>query len=265
MILTNLPPRSPYHFVNNRPWPILAGLGALGLTSILICYFYTKWSIGALIRLLFTILVSFHWWRDIAREGSQDGIHTFKVQDGLRLGLILFIVSEVIFFSSFFWAFFYSGSNALEVSSLVWPPKALQAIDPQSAPLINTFILLISGIAATAVHSALPSRSILESGINLLFAILLGIWFAGVQWIEYGDAGFTLTDRVFGSTFFVATGFHGAHVIIGATALIACLLRNQILHFTNTRHFGFEAAAWYWHFVDVVWLFLFVVVYWWRS
>lgn len=261
---TKLPYRTPYHLVNISPWPAFVGLGTLILTSSIICLFYTKWTTGLKIRAFIVLVISLLWWRDVAREGSQEGIHTFKVQDALRLGLILFIISEIIFFSSFFWAFFYSGYNALESRSLIWPPTGVHAIHPQSAPLVNTVILLISGIAATAVHRALPTRNRKGSSLWLFVAILLGAWFAGVQWIEYGDAGFRLADRVFGSTFFVATGFHGAHVIIGATALSACLLRRLINQFTNTRHFGYEAAAWYWHFVDVVWLFLFIVVYWWR-
>ena len=205
------------------------------------------------------------WWRDIIREATFEEQHTFSVQRGLRLGMILFIVSEIMFFFAFFWAFFHSSlSPAFNIGG-VWPPVAIEAIQTSGIPLTNTFFLLSSGATVTWAHHAIIVRAKKQAIIGLILTVILATIFTGFQGIEYFDAPFTITDSVFGSCFYMATGFHGFHVFVGTISLIVSLIRIVFNHFTSTHHFGFESAAWYWHFVDVVWLFLFVTVYWWGG
>ena len=180
------------------------------------------------------------------------------------MGIILFIVSEILFFFSFFWAYFHSSlSPAIEIGQS-WPPLGIIPFNPFDIPLLNTIILVSSGLTVTWSHHAILNNNYKERTIRLLITILLGIYFSALQLIEYIEAPFTISDSVYGSRFFVATGFHGLHVIIGTIFLFFTFYRINLLHFSSIHHFGFEAAAWYWHFVDVVWLFLYVSIYWWR-
>lgn len=255
--------RHPYHLVDPRPWPLTSSLGALLLTSGLVKWFYF-FSIDLFILGVLSVILSIiQWWRDVIREGTFQGLHTSKVQRGLQWGIILFIISEVIFFFSFFWAFFHSRlSPSLELGR-VWPPVGVQPFNPFNIPLLNTAILLRSGATVTWAHHRLLHREHSEAVFRLALTVILGLYFTRLQAFEYIEAPFSIADSVYGSTFFVATGFHGLHVIIGSTFLIVCLGRLIKAHFSSTHHFGFEAAAWYWHFVDVVWLFLYVSIYWW--
>jgi heme/copper-type cytochrome/quinol oxidase subunit 3 len=187
------------------------------------------------------------------------------VQKGLSMGMILFIVSEVMFFFGIFWAFFHSSlSPNIEIGA-VWPPKGIVTFDAWKIPLLNTIILLTSGASVTWAHHALVAGNRSETTLGLIFTVCLGLVFTMFQAYEYSHALFTIRDTVYGSVFFLATGFHGFHVIIGTIFLFACLLRHLNYHFTTKHHLGFEAAAWYWHFVDVVWLFLFISIYWWGA
>ncbi len=205
------------------------------------------------------------WWKDVSSEGAIQGLHSAIVELGLRYGIILFIVSEVLFFTSFFWAFFHrSLAPTIELGS-VWPPLGVRPFNPLEVPLLNTIILLSSGIRVTWAHHALMSGRHARAFKGLLITVILGLYFTALQALEYYEASFSLADGAFGSTFFVATGFHGLHVIVGTLFLLVCLLRIKRGHFSPSHHFGFEAAAWYWHFVDVVWLFLYMVIYWWGS
>lgn len=214
---------------------------------------------------LFFIVIMFAWFWDVVVEGTYQGHHTKVVQRGLRYGMILFIVSEVMFFFGLFWAFFHSSlSPGIEIGA-VWPPKGIIPFDPWKIPLLNTIILLTSGASITWAHHALVAGNRVEVIDGLLLTVLLGGIFTVFQAYEYAHAFFTIKDTVYGSVFYLATGFHGFHVIIGTIFLAVCLVRHFYYHFTNTHHFGFEAAAWYWHFVDVVWLFLFISIYWWGS
>ena len=221
-------------------------------------------------RLLMTgfvtiLYVMYTWWRDIIREATFEEQHTFSVQRGLRLGMILFIVSEIMFFFAFFWAFFHSSlSPAFNVGG-VWPPVAIETVQTSGIPLTNTFFLLSSGATVTWAHHAIIVRAKKQAIIGLILTVILAAIFTGFQVLEYLDAPFTIADSVFGSCFYMATGFHGFHVFIGTISLLIALIRIVLNHFTSTHHFGFESAAWYWHFVDVVWLFLFVTVYWWGG
>lgn len=255
----------PFHLVNPRPWPLTRSLGAFLLTRGLIKWFHIYSIDLFLVGVLSIILSIIQWWRDIIREGTFQGLHTEKVQRGLQWGIILFIISEVLFFFSFFWAFFHSRlSPSLELGS-VWPPAGVIPFNPFNIPLLNTAILLGSGATVTWAHHSLLHRQHTEGVYGLALTVILGIYFTRLQAFEYLEAPFTIADSVYGSTFFVATGFHGLHVIIGSTFLLVCLYRLTSAHFSTKHHFGFEAAAWYWHFVDVVWLFLYISIYWWGS
>jgi cytochrome c oxidase subunit 3 len=207
----------------------------------------------------------FLWWTDVVREGEFQGHHSPVVQIGLRYGMALFIASEVMFFVAFFWAFFDSALFPKAATGGHWPPSGIMPLDPLAIPLLNTLILLTSGCTVTWAHHALRQND--RNGLiqGLALTVMLGIMFTSFQAWEYAHAPFGFKDGIYSSTFFMATGFHGFHVIIGTTFLIVCLVRAIKGHFTPDHHFGFEAAAWYWHFVDVVWLFLFTFVYIWGS
>ncbi len=255
-----------FHLVDPSPWPLISAFSALMLTfgGVLYMHGYANtylWKFG-LTMILFMMYV---WWRDIIREGTIEGQHTGIVQKGLRMGMILFIVSEIMFFFAFFWAFFHSSFNPSVAIGGVWPPAFLTILDPWKVPLLNTVILLSSGATVTWAHHAIVWGSKSHAMIALMYTILLAIVFTGLQGFEYVTSPFSISDSVYGSTFFLATGFHGFHVFVGTCFLTVCLYRIFCNHFTREHHFGFEAAAWYWHFVDVVWLFLFLTIYWWGS
>ncbi|MCL2428847.1 MAG: cytochrome c oxidase subunit 3 [Alphaproteobacteria bacterium] len=260
--------KQPYHLVDPSPWPLLGSLGGglVVLGIILAAHFgsYIALVLGALI----VFATMFFWWRDVIRESSTPGLHSPVVRLGLRYGMTFFIASEVMFFVGFFWAYFnfalfpenVAGAPAIAAS---WPPAGVHTFDPFHFPFLNTMILLLSGTTITWAHHCLieNDRKGLLWGLGL--TILLGISFTTFQAIEYSDAPFKFSGGgVYPSVFFLATGFHGFHVIVGTTFLIVCWLRARAGQFTPERHFGFEAAAWYWHFVDVVWLFLFICIYW---
>ena len=256
-----------YHLVDPSPWPIVASFGALMLTMGGVLYmhkFIGGWNL--LIQGFFVIIfVMYAWWRDIIREATFEDQHTAVVQKGLRLGMILFIVSEIMFFFAFFWAFFHSSVSPTYNIGGVWPPKAINTIDTFTIPLTNTFFLLTSGATVTWSHHALLSRAKKHTLISLILTLILASLFTGLQGLEYINAPFNISDGVYGSCFYLATGFHGFHVFVGTIALFVSFIRIILNHFTNRHHFGFESAIWYWHFVDVVWLFLFISVYWWSN
>ena len=264
----------PYHLVDPSPWPLVGAISALVLAVGAIMYMHEidggiVMGIG-LIMCLGTMAV---WWRDVIKEGEHGGHHTTTVQLGLRYCMVLFIASEVMFFVAWFWAFFDASLYADEAIQIArvehtggtWPPQGVEVFNPWHLPLINTIILLTSGTTVTWAHHALKENK--RGGLiwGLILTVLLGVCFTAVQAYEYGHAAFGFTDGIYSSTFFMATGFHGAHVLIGSIFLIVCLGRSLVGHFKPDHHFGFEAAAWYWHFVDVVWLFLFFAIYWWGG
>jgi heme/copper-type cytochrome/quinol oxidase subunit 3 len=179
--------------------------------------------------------------------------------------MILFIVSEIMFFVAFFWAFFHSSFNPSPAIGGVWPPAYIVTLDPWKIPLLNTLILLSSGASVTWAHHSIVLGSKTQAIWALITTVVLAVIFTALQGYEYATAPFSISDSVYGSSFYMATGFHGFHVFIGTCFLAVCLFRLYHNHFTREHHFGFEAAAWYWHFVDVVWLFLFITIYWWGS
>jgi len=256
-----------YHLVTPSPWPFV-----ISITSLLIpvgainyMHFYSYGLFMLFYGIFSTVVVMAIWWRDVIREATFEGMHTVVVQRGLKIGFILFIVSEVMFFFAFFWAFFHSSlSPAIEIGS-IWPPRGIVVFNPWGIPLYNTYILLLSGVSITAAHHMMISGNSFESKLNFIKTISLAVLFTLLQIFEYSESPFSISDGIYGSVFYMATGFHGMHVIIGTMFIAVCFVRLIFGHFTTTHHIGFEAAAWYWHFVDVVWLFLFVSIYWWGS
>lgn len=255
----------PFHLVDYSPWPLSGAIGVLTLVTGIVKWFH-NFNLNLLILgYLITLLTIYQWWRDICREGTLQGKHTILVSKGLRWGIILFIISEVFFFLSFFWAFFHRSLSPNIEIGINWPPIGITPFNPFQIPLLNTIILITSGVTVTWAHHALIENNFSQTFQGLFFTICLGIYFTILQAYEYIEAPFTISDRIYGSTFFIATGFHGLHVIIGTIFLSICLIRHKNNHFSKNHHFGFEAAAWYWHFVDVVWLFLYISIYWWGN
>ncbi|QMW22636.1 cytochrome c oxidase subunit 3 [Sandaracinobacteroides saxicola] len=257
-----------FHILPPSAWPIMGAFTAMALTGGGALWMHGsvagKWiSILGLIGVLATMIF---WWSDVRREANA-GDHTPVVQLHHRYGMILFIASEVMFFVAWFWAFFSAAlyPHAGDAVGGVWPPKGIEALDPFVYPLLNTLILLLSGTTITWAHHALihGDRDGLKQGLWL--TIILGVLFSCLQAYEYSHAEFGFSGNIYGATFFMATGFHGFHVIVGTIFLAVCLMRAYAGDFSPKRHFGFEAAAWYWHFVDVVWLFLFLSIYIWGS
>ena len=257
--------RQPFHLVEYSPWPLTSSLGAFTLAVGLARWFHGYGISCFLFSFVLIIRSIFQWWRDVIREGTFIGHHTSYVTTGLRWGIILFITSEVLFFFAFFWSFFHRSLSPTPELGCCWPPSGIHPLNPYSVPLLNTAVLLASGVTVTWAHHRLLENSRSNTIQALILTVTLGVYFTVLQAGEYLEASFSISDRVYGSTFFVATGFHGLHVLIGSTFLLVCLARAASHHFSNGHHFGFEAAAWYWHFVDVVWICLYLCVYWWRS
>ena len=261
--------KQPYHLVDPSPWPIIGAFtGGATLTGIVLAsHYHSYWML--VLGLVGTLVVMYGWWRDVLKESSTPGLHSTIVRLGLRYGVIMFIASEVMFFVGFFWAFFHFAlypEHVLGVVNPTWPPPGVLTFDPWGLPFLNTMILLLSGTTVTWAHHGIlhNDRKALVQGLTI--TVVLGLLFTCLQAWEYSLAPFKFFGGgVYPSVFFLATGFHGFHVIIGTIFLAVCLWRATKGHFTAERHFGFEAAAWYWHFVDVVWLFLFICVYWWGA
>ena len=280
-----------YHLVNPSPWPVLASIGLflLAIGAVVFMKGFVPAESGMapvlgkghpwvmLAGLVMITWVLFGWWGDVIKE-SRGGDHTPVVQIGLRYGMILFIASEVMFFVAWFWGFFefaifhearvganWDAANPIFADPLSrfkeWPPADVTTFDPFHLPLMNTIILLLSGTTVTWAHHALQHGDRKGAKLGLLLTILLGLLFTTLQVYEYSIAGFTYDGTLYGSAFFMATGFHGAHVVIGTLFLIVCYIRLLSGGMKPEKHIGFESAAWYWHFVDVVWLFLFAFVY----
>jgi cytochrome c oxidase subunit 3 len=261
--------KQPYHLVDPSPWPIVGAFGGgLLLTGIV---FAAHWGNYFVLAAGFAVvaLTMFMWWRDVLRESATPGLHSPVVRLGLRYGMTLFISSEVMFFVGFFWAFFHFAifpEHVLGVANPTWPPPGIHTFDPFRIPFLNTMILLLSGCTVTWAHHALLVNNRKQLILGLGITILLGLSFSTLQAVEYSEAPFHFAGGgIYPSIFFLATGFHGFHVIVGTCFLIVCWLRARGGGFTPTQHFGFEAAAWYWHFVDVVWLFLFIFIYVWGA
>lgn len=255
----------PFHLVDKRPWPITGSIGLLTLILGIIIWFHMLKMRLLLLGVIIILLTKIQWWRDVTRESTFQGLHTIKVILRIKLGIILFILSEILFFSSFFWAFFHRRlAPSIEIG-LIWPPKGVNVFNPLNIPLLNTIILLRSGVTITWAHNSLINKNFRQVRQRIILTIILGIYFSILQAYEYLESPFCISDSIYGATFFVATGFHGLHVIIGTVFILISIIRILRLHFSKEHHVGFEASAWYWHFVDVVWLFLYVSIYWWGG
>lgn len=276
-----------YHIIDPSPWPFIGAIGGLAMAIGAVAYMRAlsegSFQIGGLdlaatgpwILIIGTVIVCytmFAWWSDTIKE-AHEGHHTRVVSLHLRYGMLMFIASEVMFFVAWFWAFFDASlfpgelvqEARVEHTGGVWPPSDIEVLDPWHLPLFNTIILLLSGTTVTWAHHALIEGDRRTLTGMLFITIVLGVLFSFVQAYEYGHASFSFSDSIYGATFYMATGFHGFHVLVGTIFLIVCLFRAMAGHFKPEQHFGFEAAAWYWHFVDVVWLFLFCCIYVWAS
>nr|AZZ89106.1 cytochrome c oxidase subunit 3 [Paracatonidia sp. SX-2018] len=255
----------PFHMVNKSPWPILTSINIMTMLMGAVLWFYKKEMTNMTLGLLGTILCLMCWWRDVTRESTFQGNHTIMVIKGIKLGMMLFITSEVMFFVSFFWGFFHSSLSPTIEIGMNWPPKSIKTFNPMEIPMLNTIILLSSGVSITWAHHSILLNKYLKFNKAMMITIILGIYFTILQKWEYSQSMFTISDSIYGSTFFMTTGFHGMHVIIGTLFITVCLIRSMKMHFSKMHHLGFEMAAWYWHFVDVVWLFLYISLYWWGK
>jgi cytochrome c oxidase subunit III len=273
----------PYHMVEPSHWPIVGAIGGLLMAAGLLIamhpdmfdnlekgrelspFFETigYWTVAP--GLIIGMMTMMGWWRDVIDEAHVQKMHTKVVQLSLRYGMMLFIISEIMFFAAWFWAFFGAALYPPEAIGSVWPPDGVEVFNPFDLPLLNTMILLTSGFTVTWAHHDIRAGNMPHAAKMLGWTVILGMIFTAAQVFEYAHAPFGFSDGIYSSTFFMATGFHGFHVIIGTVFLAVCWLRTAKGQFTADHHFGFEAAAWYWHFVDVVWLFLFSFVYVWST
>ena len=268
-----------YHILNPSPWPLIGAFSAF-MMAFGAVFWMKGLTIGTLavgpyifgagtLGVLYTML---SWWRDVTHEANT-GDHTRVVQLHHRYGMIMFIASEVMFFAAWFWAYFEAAlytndpiqAGRVAFTGGTWPPKGIEAFDPWHLPLLNTLLLLTSGTTITWAHHALLHGDRKGLRYGLWLTIILGVLFTACQAYEYSHAHFGFAGSIYSSTFFMATGFHGAHVIIGTIFLSICLYRVYLGQMTSKQHLGFEFAAWYWHFVDVVWLFLFASIYVWGA
>lgn len=258
-----------YHLVTPSGWPFLIAFNLFNLIigGLSYMHFFGGYLfIFGLINLIFIISL---WIRDVIREGTYEGMHTKIVQKNLKFGFISFILSEIMFFFGFFWAFFHcSLSPGIEIGC-VWPPYGIDVINPFKLPLLNTILLLLSGIYITICHMYIR-LGIYRIEFNLILitylkTLICGSLFTCIQIYEYIIANFSIADGIYGSIFYMLTGFHGAHVLAGSIFIITCFFRTLFGHFSDKHHVGFECAAWYWHFVDIVWLFLYIFIYLWGN
>lgn len=264
----------PYHIVRPSIWPLIGAIAGGIFTMGMVMFMHDVEVLGMkpglwgpIAGVLSILLVMFFWWKDILFEAVTEKVHTEIAMIGMRYGMALFIASEVMFFVAFFWAFFDSALYPKEAIGFVWPPAGLHVIPPFDLPFLMTMILLLSGCTVTWAHHAIIEGKNDDAAKALGITVFLGVFFLCFQVYEYSHAlgYFGFTDGIYPSTFYMATGFHGFHVFVGTVFLFVCWMRTLKGHFSPERHFGFEAAAWYWHFVDVVWLFLFIAVYWWGN
>lgn len=266
-----------YHIVNPSPWPLITSI-SLFILPLGAVFFMHGVKFGTFLMFLGCAMViasAVFWWSDVIKDGAVDNSHTKVVRKGLSMGMLIFIISELVFFGVFFSAFFYASiipviplpeGTVWELGQGVWPPKGIKTLDPWNIPFLNTLVLLLSGTTVTWAHHALNENNHKDLVKGLALTVMLGVFFTCLQIYEYFHAEFKWKDGIYSSNFYMTTGFHGAHVIIGTIFLAVCLFRANRGDFANGKgHLGFEFAAWYWHFVDVIWLYLFVFVYVWGS
>jgi len=253
----------PYHMIDPSPWPFLVSQGLYFSAFGFVYYLHSYYGGATMFNIGFLLLISSLtcWWIDMIRESTLECVYTRKIRQNFRIGMALFILSEVMFFVSFFWAFFHSSLSPSEALGCVWPPVGMPTIGAFGIPLWNTVALLTSGFVVTHSHFAFRYATVKEAWWYLAGTILIGIAFTVFQLLEYMAAPFSISDSVYGSVFYMLTGFHGVHVIIGTIFLTVCLVRMYLAHYSKDMHISFELAIWYWHFVDFVWILVFLFLY----
>lgn len=256
-------PYHPFHIVRESYWPFLSSLTGFSLFTGLIIWFQASNPLYFIARLFILFFIRFIWWSDITTESAFLGLHTRIVQKGLRIGIILFIIRECFFFFSFFWTYFHGRISPANTTGFSWPPIGVVLPNPFKIPLLNTVILLSSGFTVTAAHYRLLLNKKKNFKNFIAFTLILAITFLAIQLYEYYTSRFSMSDGFFGSIFFLGTGFHGLHVLVGSVFLFIILIRSS--QFSRKRHLGFEFSSWYWHFVDIVWLILYILFYWWSR
>jgi len=246
-------------------WPLLCGLSLAGLLGGNVFWFYRHSFRLVLLGLISLVVLSFLWTQDLARESNYLGKHAQSSQIRFKLGMLLFIFSEVIFFFRFFWTFLHFRLNPIGDIGLSWPPNSVCPLDPFRVPLLNTFILVSSGRTLTLSHHYLLGGYLNSRKIWLILTLILAVAFTLCQGFEYFQAFYRIRMSNYGRIFFLSTGFHGSHVLAGTNLLLISLIKLFRSNYNGWHHIRFETAAWYWHFVDVVWLGLFSLVYWWAA
>jgi cytochrome c oxidase subunit 3 len=257
----------PFHLVSPSPWPVNTSVSLLNTTvSAALTFHLFIQKLTTVLLSVFSVIYSMSlWFRDVISEGTYLGNHTLAVQRGLNMGVALFIASEALFFLAIFWAFFHSALSPTVELGASWPPMGIQSINPFELPLLNTIILLSSGVTVTYAHHSLIQGNRSGALYGLLNTIILALIFTAFQGVEYTVSSFTISDGTYASCFYFGTGFHGLHVMIGTAFLWVGLWRLLAYHLTENHHLGLESGILYWHFVDVVWLFLYISVYYWGS
>nr|QJW34311.1 cytochrome c oxidase subunit III [Schoutedenia ralumensis] len=255
----------PYFILTLSPWPILMAINIFNLMMSNIMMLNYKLNYFLIMNILMTLMIMFLWWRDIIRESTFQGNHNYYIMNLIKFSMILFIISELFLFISFFWNFIHNSLSPSIELGLNWPPKNIKFFNPILIPMLNTIILLTSSFTITLSHFYLLNNKKKETIKFINLTILLSTYFILLQMIEYKEATFTFSDSIFGSSFFIATGFHGIHVMIGMIFLIVNFLRLMKMHLSFIHHISFELAAWYWHFVDIIWLLLYMTFYWWNN
>nr|ACY09430.1 cytochrome c oxidase subunit III [Phanerotoma flava] len=251
-----------FHLVSLSPWPLLCSFSIMNLMLSLLLLLNKVNDMILYFSILILLMNLFQWWRDVIRESTFQGTHSLKVVMGLKMSMLMFILSEVMFFLSFFWSYFHMFlSPSIEIG-MMWPPMMILKFNPLAVPMLNTLILLCSGMYITLCHFMLMLNNNFYSIIFLFITVILGLLFVFLQYDEYKMSFFSIKDSVCGSLFYVLTGFHGMHVIVGTLFLIIMFVRFLLKHFSCYHFIGFEFSSWYWHFVDVVWLFLYLIIYW---
>ena len=248
-----------FHVLSLRLWPIVISLSVL----IMFVRLYLSIKVSFNVLILIVVLVVLNWFKDVSRESDLLMEHSFINNIFFKTGIILFITSEIIFFVSFFWCYFDFVLVVDVELGRVWPPKGVQRINPFRIPLLNTLILLSSGVLITWSHFSILNNDWFYSVVTLVFTLILGVYFLYIQYQEYLDATYNFMRRGYGRIFFLATGFHGFHVLLGCMLILGRLIRMLTVSCDTLSHYNFEFSVWYWHFVDVVWLFLFIFIYWW--
>jgi len=257
--------KHPFHIVTLSPWPFFLAMSAFALTmgGVLYMHSYLYGIVGIFCGLSLLLLTVFNWWSDIIIESTMEGEHTSKVETTYMTGFCLFILSEFMLFVSFFWCNFHYSFNPNIHMGVSWPPVQLttKLIHHSNMPSLMNEILICSSITVSIAHYFMNINDLNRCSIFLGLTIVLGVFFTAIQYIEYISSAISFSDGIFGSLLYLLTGFHGSHVLVGNLFLIVCFFRLRKFHFTKEHHIGFISAVYYWHFVDLIWLFVYYLQY----